>query len=419
MRIRRRLSQKEAKYLQLNVKQKTDKIRNPSYDLSKKNLKKLQLFRSVQKTEYPPKENIQETTEKPFVLSAWNDGGYIMDIDQYCEHYKLPRSDVKSYKLVSHTGTPFYNVLFKENVLEKEIDYEFIKSLVKKHINPIKIKSKKFKFEETKYFDRAIFTDAHIGMTPNKNGYSLYGGKWDEEELMKRADIFCNYIKNNKLGNMLVIDDLGDLVDGWDGETVRKGHDLPQNMDNEEMFDVALSFKIRIIDQLIKSYDKIIVNNICEDNHSGSFGYVVNSAFKRVIEQRYENVSVTNHRKFINHYYVGKHCFVISHGKDSSALKFGFKIHLDSKQSEKIDQYIKQYNIYHNSKFIEFSKGDSHQMLLDYCTSDDFDYFNYPSFSPSSNWIQSNFKKGRSGFVLQNVAYNKNIKEIKPYFFNS
>ena len=32
--------------------------------------------------------------------------------------------------------------------------------------------------------------------------------------------------------------------------------------------------------------------------------------------------------------------------------------------------------------------------------SDDFDYFNYPASSPSSQWVQNNFKKGRRGFFI-------------------
>ena len=66
------------------------------------------------------KSRENDVTEKEFVLSAWNDEGYMMDIDQYCEHYQLPRADVKEYKLVSHTGTPYYNIRFKE-VAESEV----------------------------------------------------------------------------------------------------------------------------------------------------------------------------------------------------------------------------------------------------------------------------------------------------------
>jgi hypothetical protein len=188
-------------------------------------------------------------------------------------------------------------------------------------------------------------------------------------------------------------------------------------MDNQKAFDVAVYFKVHLVDMLMSSYKKIVMNNICEDNHAGSFGYVVNSAVKSILEIKYKNVEVNNFRKFINHYFVGDHAFVITHGKDSKNLKFGFKPVLDTKQSEKIDQYLKHNGVYKKSKFVEFSKGDSHQMLFDYCTSDDFEYCNYPAFSPSSNWVQTNFKKGRSGFVLSTVEKKKNIKNVTPIWF--
>jgi hypothetical protein len=47
------------------------------------------------------------------------------------------------------------------------------------------------------------------------------------------------------------------------------------------------------------------------------------------------------------------------------------------------------------------------------CTSDDFYYFNYPALSPSSQWVQNNFKKGRRGFILES-SLNGQIT-LKPY----
>ena len=365
------------------------------------------------------KRTVKKTEAKPFVLSAWNfKSGKMLDIDEYCDFYKLPRNDVKSYKLVSHTGTPYYNILFKENIeIANDFTEDFVAEIVQKYAAPAQLPVLKLK--NTNYIDRIIYTDAHIGMEPNESGYSLYGGKWAEAELMLQLDQVVNFIVKEQKGNELIIDDLGDYVDGYNGETVRKGHHLSQNMDNQQMFDVGLKFKILLVDALVHYYTKITIHNICEDNHAGPFGYIINSAFKMFIEQKYSNVVVTNQRKFMNHYYVGKHCFVLSHGKDSKNLKFGFKPHLDPKQIEKIDGYLKQNSIFKNADFIEFSKGDSHQMLFDYCTSDDFDYMNYPAFSPSSEWVQTNFKKGRSGFVLQHIDPEENYKIVKPYFFTN
>lgn len=394
-------------YKKYNVKIKFESFRRQlSYNL--KNKKPL-----------PKKKPVKKTEAQPFVLSAWNfKTGEMMDIDEYCELYKLPRTDIKGYKLITHTGTPYYNTDFKENIeIVKDLTEDYIAAAVKKYIQPIKLPAPKK--QPSKNIDRLIYTDAHIGMTPNKDGFSLYGGKWDEAELNIALDEMVSFVIKEQNSNTLIIDDLGDYLDGWNGETVRKGHSLPQNMDNQQMFDYGLNFKVTMIDLLVQSYEKIIVNNICEDNHAGAFGYVVNSAFKQVVELKYKNVKVTNHRKFINHYYYGNHCFLISHGKDGKNLKFGFKPFLDAKQIEKIDQYLKQNGIYKQADFIEFSKGDSHQMLFDYCTSDDFDYMNYPALSPSSEWVQTNFKKGRSGFVFQNFDPDSNYKNVKPYFYKN
>lgn len=265
------------------------------------------------------------------------------------------------------------------------------------------------------FYDRTVYTDAHVGMTPNENGFSLYGGKWDEDEIMHRGGKIASHTLEHQKSDILILDDLGDFMDGYDGETVRKGHKLPQNMDNETAFDIGLKFKLSKVDALAPKYKKIVCNNICNDNHAGSFGYIVNSAFKSVIEARYDNVTVNNHRSFISHYFMGNKCFIITHGKDGKNLKFGFKPVLDPKQIEKIESYIKHHKLYDYD--IEFSKGDSHQFIFDYSTSDSFDYCNYPALSPSSEWVQTNFKKGSSGFVTFNYKENGEKSE-HPYFFD-
>lgn len=307
------------------------------------------------------------------------------------------------------TSVHFRNPSYKSPEEEaKEIDFD---SIVSKYIEPVKVTKSipKSSFE----FDRLVFTDVHIGMDVTNNGYSLYGGKWDEEELFARLEVMINHVLESQNSDILIIDELGDFMDGWDGETVRKGHKLPQNMDNETAFDLGIKFKITLIDSLAEHYNKIIVNNICNDNHAGSFGYVVNSAFKKMIDYRYDHVSVNNHRRFINHYTFGNYCFIITHGKDDKNLKFGFKPVLDPKQIEKIDNYIKEHRLYDYQ--IEFSKGDSHQKIFDESTSDTFNYYNYGAFSPSSNWVQTNFKKGKSFFEF--FSFKEDSKIHYPYQF--
>ena len=296
----------------------------------------------------------------------------------------------------------------KEEV--KDFDFE---GIVKKHIKrldrlvvPI--------IDKAADFDRLVISDVHIGMETNKYDNSMYAVKWNKEEVLKDCTRIAKATIKERQSNFIVVDDYGDLMDGFDGKTTRGGHELPQNMTNEEAFDTAVEFKIKLIEPLLTHYSKIEVNNICNDNHSGAFGYFVNKTMKEILELKYDNVKVTNHRKFINHYFIGNICFVISHGKDDKSLKFGFKPQLKPDSIEKIDQYCKNNDIYKTAELVIFCKGDSHQALFDMCSSDDFYYFNYPALSPSSQWVQNNFKKGRRGFFLE--SYKDLDIYLKPKF---
>jgi hypothetical protein len=302
-------------------------------------------------------------------------------------------------------------------ILENTFDEEFVADIVKKYAVALFDKTIRKRKNLKNDFDVLTYTDVHIGMDTDKYHNTMYHNPWNEDVLMQQAKEMIESVLSYQKSNTLVIDDLGDLLDGYEGKTTRKGHDLPQNMTDNECFDAALRFKIYVVDNLAKKYTNIIINNICNDNHSGSFGYFVNSAFKQMAEVRYKNVKVMNHRKFINHYFVKDICFVLTHGKDDKSLRFGFKVFPDAGAIEKIDQYCKRNGIYKKAKMVIFKKGDSHQALFDLCSSDDFFYFNYPAFSPSSNWIKNNFKMGRSGYVLE--TYKKTEFDFKPCFFKN
>jgi hypothetical protein len=346
-------------------------------------------------------------------FTAISPNGGIMDIETYCKYWKLDFDKVKSFKLVSHTGVPYYNIVFYESGEEKaENEIDFLKIFESK-IQPI-LPTYKRNEQDNADFDRLVITDVHVGMNVNPDGYSLYGGIWDETELNKRLKDVVNYVVANAKSSKLIIHELGDFMDGWDGFTTRGGHALPQNMDNQKAFDIGLLFKIKLIDSLMPFYNEIQCVNICNDNHAGSFGYIVNSAFKSYVELKYrDSVTVINQRKFIDHYIIDKRCFILTHGKDDKSLKFGFKPVLDSNQIEKIKNYIDE-NKLHGYK-IEFSKGDSHQLMFDSSTSKHFEYQNFGAFSPPSNWVQTNFQNSISSFSFFN--YFENQKSQHNFIF--
>lgn len=310
------------------------------------------------------------------------------------------------------TGQQWVQYAPKQIQIE-DIDIQGIIDKYAKDIKPLKIDPVD-SLDNDNGFDTLTYTDVHIGMDTDKEDNAMYAITWDRGAVMDQADLMIEKTIENKTANLLIVDELGDLLDGYNEQTTRGGHKLPQNMGNDAAFDCALEFKMRILNGLVNHFDEIIFNNICNDNHAGSFGYFVNAAFKSLGEKLYPNVKINNYRQFINHYYVDDVCFVITHGKDDKALRFGFKPHLDEKGVKKIDQYCKYNDIYSQCDLVVFKKGDSHQALFDMCASSDFIYNNYPALSPSSNWVQSNFGLGRRGFVLE--QYNGTDFSIKPYF---
>jgi hypothetical protein len=354
--------------------------------------------------------------------SAWSaKDNKFYTIEEFCDVYGLDKTKVKSSKLVSHNaGHMTYNIAFFNEEEEAILDVDkHLDEVISKYITPIKSTvNADNPITSEEWFDRLVYTDVHIAMDVNgKDGDSLYCGKWDREEVLRRLDLMIRHVKTYRSSKTLIIDDLGDFLDGLGGQTTRKGHELPQNMNDKEAFDLALEFKIKLIDSLVDEYEEIICHNITNDNHSGVFSYFVSSAVEKILTQRYpEKVKVNTMKRFINHYSIGNHTFVELHGKDVGEMKYSFKPKLDAVQADKLDQYCKEYKLY-NGNYIEVSKGDSHQALYDDATSSDFSYYNYPAFSPPSNWVKTNYNNSRSGFNFFNIHKERNLKIAIPYWF--
>jgi predicted phosphodiesterase len=154
-----RLKPHEAKMLGIPEKpRKEGQKGNPKYTITDQQYEEVEKTRPLKvKTSSKTNPNNYKQSKRK-VLSAWGDDGVMMDIDTYCVTYKLPRTDITSYKLITHTGTPFYNTVFKEkDGLNNDFDYigELEKQL--KGIKPIFLKSTGDKTGV------ATLTDMHFG----------------------------------------------------------------------------------------------------------------------------------------------------------------------------------------------------------------------------------------------------------------
>lgn len=396
------LKKNEAEFIGLIPKENEKNRSNARYYVTKEQWQRIKALRKFKDTEF---KETKRTLDK--------DGNVVSKIEKLSSRELIDIPENHKIKRVSTNVSTGQQWVITEPNKENDLQNIDFERIIKKFIKPVTPKAKKVPINLSD-FDTLTYTDVHIGMDTDKFNKSMYPIKWDKDSILDSARKMILETYNNQSSQTLVIDELGDFLDGYNGYTTRGGHSLPQNMTNEQAFDLALTFKMMLVDELQNYYPNIIINNICNDNHAGSFGYFVNSAFKQIVNEKYPHIEVNNHNKFINHYFIGRVCFIVTHGKDDSTLKFGFKPQLDSKSVEKIDQYCKHNDIYKKSDLVIFKKGDSHQALFDMCTSDDFYYYNYPALSPSSQWVQNNFKKGRRGFIIEHFNGLQNI--IKPYF---
>ena len=204
--MRKRLKPHEAEYIGFIPKPK-EGIRNPRYSISKDQWDKVQIFRNnISKTEI---EEIESETQNPFTLSAWSSDGKLLDIDEYCEKYNLPIENVRSYKLVSHTGIPFYNIQFKEESINT-VDWNVIKNLIEDDLKSIKLKPIKGDGER---IGVATIADLHFG--------AYVDGLIRTKEFS--IDILCNKLykaaqKINRYGfKEVYINFLGDLIESFTG----------------------------------------------------------------------------------------------------------------------------------------------------------------------------------------------------------
>lgn len=343
--------------------------------------------------------------------------GRFMTPSEFCDTYGLDKERMESAKLVIHNAkNRAYNIRFKEQTpgeLVKsygEIFSEILKTYSAKDITP-PLANNRIGHRNT--FDRVVYSDLHIGMSPNggKNQQPTFKGSWTEEDILRSGKALTSNILSEQTSSVLYLDDLGDFLDGLGGQTTRKGHSLPQSMSDKTVFDLGVRFKLNLLEDLLPHYSKIVCHSVIEDNHSGVFSYFVNKAVKDICDVLYKDrVEYIIEESFMSHYSVGCHTFILSHGKDSTDMKFGFRAICGEREVAKIDDYCKYYGLYKSGNRIEFSKGDSHQKIFDSTTSLDFDYFSYPAMSPPSNWVKTNFKNSKYGWVFFSIDYDTHRK---------
>ena len=238
--MRKLLSNDEASFLGVKLNKPQKGKNKARYTISKEQWDKVQEFKTESKT------SNNDYSKPKLVMSAWNEKGFMMDIDSYCKSYGLPREDITSYKLITHTGTPHYNIVFKEQIGVSS-DFDYIGELTFQ-LDGLKAKKNKVKGKKVGV---VTLTDFHFGayisamnITPEFN-----------------ISILCSMLNKaayrvNRLGYKKVhIHLLGDLIESFTGLNHKnswKGLD-------KGMFGVSA---IKLFVKLFKEHFLDLLNNL-------------------------------------------------------------------------------------------------------------------------------------------------------------
>jgi hypothetical protein len=313
------------------------------------------------------------------------------------------------------TSTLIQNPDFdKENTITLEDIEQVVEKLqLKKRKPQKKKKSGDFAF-------RGITADEHIGLEPNPNGEALFNYKYDAEIFKDCMNRYLESIVSLRdvygRAEIIYIDCLGDTMDGWNAQTVRGGHTLPQNLTNKEAFELAVQTKVQFVDDLVQEdvADIIEIRTVTNDNHGGDFSWTVAKTVELICKRIYgDYVIFRNPTKFIEHFFYGEHCFMLCHGKDGADRKRGLPLRLDDKTLRFIRSYMDYHHI--NAKYNHFDKGDLHTTGFDRTKL--LNYRNYLAFSPPSKWVQNNFGDAVSGYATQVVPKDSGEIIHTDYFF--
>lgn len=259
---------------------------------------------------------------------------------------------------------------------------------------------------------RIVLSDRHIGMDCEAG--NVFDYKYNAEvykEKMSQALARC--MRLDQVGEEFHFVDLGDSLDGYNGFTTRGGHELPQNMETVDAFELYVKTDIEFHQAMAKSgkAEKYRAFYVVNDNHSGSIGACAAVMIKSIIESSCPNYTVEVIRETFGQYEYGDHTFIITHGKDAKFMRRNWALYVNSVISNFAQDLIDHRKI--DSKYIHIDKGDLHQ--LGYSRTNRFDYRSYMSFAPPSGWVQHNFGDTYSGFSIQKIPRDFEIESTDVY----
>jgi len=289
---------------------------------------------------------------------------------------------------------------------ENELSIDDVNNIINNIFVNVKCEPKKVKLDiDKKIVDnkKALFvytSDKHIAAYVSTNE-AVYENNYNHRVFKYRMlnvlyEIQYLYKLYGKFSDIYIVD-LGDRMDGMNAQTTRGGHKLPQNMNDKEAFETAITTEKEFYDMLF-NYEYAshyhIISNACS-NHGGVFDYIVSRTLELYVNTKYPDVKTSIQEKFIDHIQYGKHVFLLTHGKDTEDMKHGLPLHLNDKTENYLNKYLMHNKIDVSDNYVSVIKGDLHKNTSELTYG--FRYKNVLSLFGGSKWIGTNFGPTRAG----------------------
>ena len=251
--------------------------------------------------------------------------------------------------------------------------------------------------------DRTIvlhIADTHVGAALSST--SLFDNTWNESEFARRLSELVDKVSNLGPFDKVIINLLGDYLDGMDGMTARRDHVMPQNMDNKEQFNVFIKHMLHFIEDIQSLCNNVEIYAVPEGNHGGYADYFVIKALEYATKSYFPDIKFTVWDKYFGMFKCKEHTYLSMHGKDGQFMKKPMPLNLNDSTSTLLRDWMDRENI--TGKNIHVIKGDLHSNNLNSCRK--FDYRNVLSLFGDSDYSQMNYVSNSYG-----VSYDLFIGE--------
>ena len=275
--------------------------------------------------------------------------------------------------------------LTKENT--KSINRSLIEDTIKNTIKDYRELPVNLNNKNAKYPDLIIWlSDLHIGAYNAKYSSYIQLPSYDINEIKSRLSRIVESFIGQEYHSVYVVN-LGDSIDGFNKETTRGGHELPEILDNKEISEAFIECMTEFFATLTSKVKCNDFNYLCigESNHGGDFEWLNQKLLAAYITKYGVKSYISNYP--IDNFVIGNHSFLYCHGKNQKDQSRSFPLTLNPNTELYFANYIAETGI--RNEHIYVVKGDLHNYA--YTTGKQFDYISVGSMYGSSNYIVANF----------------------------